>query len=171
MRMHRCAEIGCRELIKPGWTYCQPHYEARMKKYVHAKQANADRNAQTLRGQYELSQATKEYDSTRRQELHDGFYNTKQWKKISAYVKSRDGYADAINGRLWDDGELIVDHIIPRRLLPKGEQLDTSNLWLLTRAQHNHKTSVEKKLSENVLNHASCDWWRNVLREKPQERV
>lgn len=53
--MHRCAEIGCRELIKPGWTYCQPHYEARMKKYVHAKQANADRNAQTLRGQYELS--------------------------------------------------------------------------------------------------------------------
>ena len=39
MRMHRCAEIGCRELIKPGWTYCQPHYEARMKKYVHAKQA------------------------------------------------------------------------------------------------------------------------------------
>ena len=166
MRMHRCAEIGCRELIKPGWTYCQPHYEARMKKYVHAKQVNADRNAQTLRGQYELSQATKEYDSTRRQELHDGFYNTKQWKKISAYVKSRDGYADAVDGRLWDDGELIVDHIIPRRLLPKGEQLDTSNLWLLTRAQHNHKTSVEKKLSENVLKHASREWWRNVLREK-----
>ncbi|WP_269460754.1 hypothetical protein [Weissella cibaria] len=44
-----------------------------MKKYVHAKQVNADRSAQTLRGQYELSPATKEYDSTRRQELHDGF--------------------------------------------------------------------------------------------------
>ncbi|TVV27040.1 HNH endonuclease [Weissella cibaria] len=98
--------------------------------------------------------------------LHDGFYNTKQWKKISAYVKSRDGYADAINGRLWDEGDLIVDHIIPRRLLPKDKHLDTSNLWLLTRAQHNHKTSVEKKLSENVLKHASREWWGNVLREK-----
>ena len=47
MRRHRCAEIGCRELIKPGWTYCQPHYEARMNKYVHARQVNADRNAKT----------------------------------------------------------------------------------------------------------------------------
>ncbi|MDA5457234.1 hypothetical protein B817_682 [Weissella confusa] len=49
--------------------------------------------------------------------------------------------------------------------------MDTSNLWLLTRAQHNHKTAVEKKLNENVLKHASREWWRNVLREKPQERV
>ena len=171
MRMHRCAEIGCRELIKTGWTYCQAHYEARMSKYVKAKQDSMEMKAKTLSGQHELSQTTKEYDATRRQELHDGFYNSKQWNKVSAFVKQRDGYRDAIDGKVWDVGDLIVDHIIPRRLLPVDKQLEVDNLWLLTKAQHNHKTAVEKKLSVNVLKHAGRDWWAKILREKPQERL
>lgn len=171
MRLHRCAEIGCRELIKNGWSYCKKHYGSRMDKYVRAKQVSYDQKARTLRGQYELAQSTKEYDTTRRQELHDGFYTSKQWTKISDYVKQRDGYVDAIDNKLWDKGDLIVDHIIPRRLLPKDRQLDTDNLWLLTKAQHNHKTSIEKKLSENVLKHAGRDWWINILRKNQYNRV
>ncbi|TYC51130.1 HNH endonuclease, partial [Weissella muntiaci] len=44
-------------------------------------------------------------------------------------------------------------------------QYDTSNLWLLTRSQHNHKTAVEKKLNDNQLKKVSKDWWIKVLKK------
>lgn len=163
MRAHRCAEIGCRELIPLRWDYCDKHYQLRMQKYIKAKQISNETKAKTLRGQQELAQQTKAYDKGRRHELHDGFYQSKQWTRVSEFVKQRDGYCDAIDGKLWDKGDLIVDHIIPRRLLSKSEQLDTENLWLLTKSQHNHKTAVETKLNENVLKHAGRNWWINVL--------
>ncbi len=114
MRVHRCAEIDYRVLLKNSWSYCEQHYGTCMNKYMKAKQVTFDQKARTLRWHYELSQSTKAYDSTRRQELHDGFYVSKQW----------------------DKDDLIVGHIIPRRLLPKDRQLDTDNLWLLTKAQY-----------------------------------
>ncbi len=80
MRLHRCAEIGCRELIKNGWSNCEKHYGSRIDKYVRAKQVSFDQKARTLRGQYE---STKAYDTTRRQKLHDGFYTSKKWDKIT----------------------------------------------------------------------------------------
>lgn len=163
MRAHRCAEIGCRELIPLRWDYCDKHYQLRMQKYIKAKQISNETKAKTLRGQRELAEQTKVYDKGRRYELHDGFYQSKQWTRVSEFVKQRDGYCDAIDGNLWDKGDLIVDHIIPRRLLSKSEQLDTENLWLLTKRQHNHKTAVESKLNENVLKHAGRNWWINVL--------
>ena len=163
MRVHRCAEIGCRELIKLGWDYCDKHYQQRMNKYVKMSNANREQYAKTLRGQAKTAEHARDYDATRRQELHSGFYNSKQWNKVSDYVKHRDGYSDAINGMLWSKGDLIVDHIVPRRLLPAEKQLDKDNLWLLTREQHNHKTSVENKLNENVLKHAKREWWIKVL--------
>lgn len=97
MRLHRCAEIGYRELLKNSWSYCEQHYGTRMNKYMKAKQVTFDQKARTLRWHYELSQSAKVYDSTRRQELHDGFYASKQW----------------------DRDNLIVDHIISRRSLPR----------------------------------------------------
>ncbi|HBP97347.1 MAG TPA: hypothetical protein DD654_00170 [Leuconostoc lactis] len=114
MRLHRCAEIDYRDLLKNSWPYCEQHYDTRMNKYMKAKQVTFDQKARMLRWHYELSQSTKAYDSTRRQEIHDGFYESKQW----------------------DRDDLIVDHIIPKRLLPKDRQLDTDNLWLLTKAQY-----------------------------------
>lgn len=77
MRLHRCAEIGCRELIKNSWSYCERHYAARTDKYVEAKQVSFDQKTRTLHGQYELSRLTKTYDGTRRWEQHDGFYASK----------------------------------------------------------------------------------------------
>ncbi|GAK30208.1 prophage protein [Weissella oryzae SG25] len=136
-----------------------------MQRFNKQRVISQELNAKTLRGQQQLREATHSYDKTKRQELHDGFYQSVQWTKIAEYVKHRDGYLDGVNGRVWDKGQLIVDHLIPRRLLEGREQYDTSNLWLLTRPQHNHKTAVEKKLNDNQLKKVSKDWWIKVLKK------
>ncbi|VTU68614.1 hypothetical protein [Lactobacillus curvatus] [Leuconostoc pseudomesenteroides] len=75
-------------------------------------------------------------------------------------------YVDAIDGRAYDTGDLIVDHIVPRRLLnTKTEQYNMDNLWLLTKSHHNHKTAIENKLSDNKLSHLSREWWLKVLKD------
>ncbi|WP_433962121.1 HNH endonuclease, partial [Lactococcus lactis] len=99
-------------------------------------------------------------------ELHNGFYQDKRWSKVSEYVKARDGYVDAIEGKAWDKGDLIADHIIPRRLLSGMEQYNTDNLWLLTKSQHNKKTAIENKLSDQQLKNVGRDWWKKVLKNK-----
>lgn len=124
------------------------------------------READSMRNKHTQAERNKEYDNTRRKELHEGFYQTKQWKKVSEYVKSRDNYTDAIEHKLWDKGDLIVDHIIPRRLLDKDKQLDTENLWSLTKPQHNKKTAIEKKLKPEQLKKVGRDWWKKVLKNK-----
>ncbi|QIL51240.1 HNH endonuclease [Weissella coleopterorum] len=165
MRMHRCAEIRCTELIPMKYDYCQKHYEARMQRFNQQRLNSQELSSRTLRGQQKLREATQSYDETTRQELHDGFYQSKQWEKIASYVKQRDGYLDGVDGKAWDKGDLIVDHVVPRRLLGRDEQLNTDNLWLLTRSQHNHKTAVEKKLNDNQLKNISKNWWIKILKK------
>lgn len=166
MRLHRCANIGCRELIPLKHSYCQAHYNDRLDNYMAQRAKNKARASQTLRGKRDLAEQNRKYDQTRRKELHDGFYQSKQWTRIAEYVKQRDSYIDAIEGKTWDKGDLIADHIIPRRLLPGVEQYNTDNLWLLTKAQHNLKTSIEKKLSDQQLKHVGRDWWKKILQNK-----
>lgn len=157
MLRHRCNTRGCRELVVGK--YCLEHQQANDKRY--AEQAKA--SPRTMRDRSK----TREYDQTRRQEMHDGFYNSTQWRKVSAYVKERDGYRDGVDGRIWDVGELIVDHIVPRRLLDgRAAMLDESNLWLLTKSQHQHKTNVERKLGDVKLRHLDRKWWSKILKEK-----
>lgn len=166
MRLHRCAEVGCRELIKLGFDYCDAHYSQRMSAY-HDRRAKADELAdRTLRGKHNRAEQTKQYNEEVRPELGHEFYKSKQWARLSLYIKQRDMYVDAIDGRGYDTGELIVDHIVPRRLLKsKAEQLDSTNLWLLNRAHHNHKTAIENKMTDEKLKHVSRDWWKKVLKD------
>lgn len=166
MRLHRCAEIGCRELIKIGLDYCDKHYQKRMQSYK-VRQAKAEAlNAKTLRGQHDRFEYNKQYNAEVRPELGHEFYQSKQWKRISRYIKQRDMYTDAVDGRVYDQGDLIVDHCIPRRLLDsKAEQYDLNNLWLLSRSHHSHKTAIEKKMSDGKLKHISRDWWIKVLKD------
>ncbi|MCT3110846.1 HNH endonuclease, partial [Lactococcus lactis] len=56
--------------------------------------------------------------------------------------------------------------IIPRRLLSGMEQYNTDNLWLLTKSQHNKKTAIENKLSDQQLKNVGRDWWKKVLKNK-----
>lgn len=169
MRVHRCAEPGCRELIKPGFDYCEKHYTQRVTAYQEQKRINESIWNQSKRGQALNKEQTKRYDSTRRQELHDGFYTSKRWLKISTYVKRRDAYTDGVWNKLWDDGELIVDHIVPRRLLEGEAQYDMENLWLLDRRTHNRKTGYERKLPDEKLRTMTSSDWVKILRRMPKD--
>lgn len=166
MRLHRCANVGCRELIPLKHNYCQKHYDERLGNYINQRAESKAKASLTLRGQRNQAEQNREYDQTRRKELHNGFYQDKRWSKVSEYVKARDGYVDAIEGKAWDKGNLIADHIIPRRLLSGMEQYNTDNLWLLTKSQHNKKTAIENKLSDQQLKNVGRDWWKKVLKNK-----
>ncbi|MGI1726780.1 hypothetical protein [Pediococcus acidilactici] len=41
-----------------------------------------------------------------------------------------------------------------------------SNLWLLSRKEHNIKTKLEQSMKPNQLRHVSKDWWIKVIKEK-----
>lgn len=165
MRLHRCAEVGCRELIKLGFDYCDEHYSKRMAVYHQRRDETRALNSRTLKGQHAKAEYFKQYNEVVRPELGHEFYQSKQWERISRYVKQRDMYTDAIDGKVYDQGNLIADHVIPRRLFnTTAEQLDMDNLWLLSRSHHSHKTAIEHKMSDEQLKHISREWWKKVLK-------
>lgn len=166
MRLHRCAEIGCHELIKLGFDYCDKHYQSRMNSYHDRLKKSQELKSQTLRGQHDKLEYNRNYNENVRPELGHEFYKTTQWERISRYVKQRDMYTDSVDGKVYDQGDLIADHIIPRRLFnTTAEQLDMDNLWLLSRSHHSHKTAIEHKLSDEQLKHISREWWKKVLKD------
>ncbi|WP_294976410.1 HNH endonuclease [uncultured Leuconostoc sp.] len=165
MRLHRCAEVGCRELIKLGFDYCDEHYSKRMTAY-HQRQTKSEAlRSITLQGQHAKAEYDKQYNTEVRPELGHAFYQSKQWERISKFIKQREMYVDAADGRVYDQGNLIVDHLIPRRLLDKSEQYNMDNLWLLSRSHHNHKTAIENKMSDEKLKHVSREWWIKILKK------
>lgn len=73
------------------------------------------------------------------------------------------------SGKVLSDHDVIVDHIIPRRLV--DDPLDPSNLWCLSRSEHVIKTKVEQDIlvqpnKENILKHASEQWWIKAITER-----
>ena len=85
MRLHRCANIGCRELIPLKHNYCQKHYDERLGNYINQRAESKAKASLTLRGQRNQAEQNREYDKTRRKELHNGFYQDKRWSKVSEY--------------------------------------------------------------------------------------
>ncbi|MCS6143422.1 HNH endonuclease [Latilactobacillus curvatus] len=161
MRVHRCYQIGCRELVPLNHRYCDQHYKQRHKDYVN-KQSNLTESEQARR-----SRDSKRYDQQERNPERTAFYHSTRWIKVADYVRSRDMYSDQVTGNVVDDGASIVDHIVPMRLcaLPE-DKLDTTNLWLLSRRTHNIKTKLEQSMDDNKLKHLDRKWWTKVLREK-----
>ncbi|MRM79457.1 HNH endonuclease, partial [Lactococcus lactis subsp. cremoris] len=51
MRLHRCANIGCRELIPLKHNYCQKHYDERLGNYINQRAESKAKASLTLRGQ------------------------------------------------------------------------------------------------------------------------
>ncbi|MCT4420698.1 HNH endonuclease, partial [Leuconostoc falkenbergense] len=113
MRLHRCAEIGCRELIKLGFDYCDEHYSKRMNSYRDRLKQSQELKSQTLRGKRDKLEYNRNYNETVRPELGHEFYQTKQWERISEYIKQRDMYTSSVDGRVYGKGDLIVDHLVP----------------------------------------------------------
>ncbi len=149
MKVSHCNERGCRRLIPQGQRYCDEH--AKLHQWTGG-------NNQQSKDYY------KQYNRITRDQEANSFYHSQPWKTIRDFVVARDMYTDQVTGRVSD--ELIVDHIVPRRLLPADEQLDTSNLWSISRGTHTLKTRLEQHMSDNKLRHCSREWWEKVLSEK-----
>ena len=62
MRLHRCAEIGCHELIKLGFDYCDKHYQSRMNSYRDRLKQSQELKSQTLRGQRDKLEYNRNYN-------------------------------------------------------------------------------------------------------------
>lgn len=111
----------------------------------------------------------KRYNKCKRDPVANAFYQSKQWKKVRDSVVVRDYYSSGVTGRVIPNKELIVDHIVPRRLCE--DPFDESNLWCLSRGEHTIKTKLEESIAsqpngDNKLKHLSKIWWKKVLNEK-----
>lgn len=150
MKVSHCNERGCRRLIPQGQRYCQEHAK------LH--QWKSGGNNKQSKDYY------KRYNKVNRDQEANAFYHSKKWTTVRDFVVARDRYNDQVTNKVSD--ELIVDHIIPRRLLSVDEQLDTGNLWSLSRGTHTLKTRMEQHMTDNQLKHCSKEWWKKVLSEK-----
>lgn len=150
MKVSHCNQRGCRELIPQGQRYCDEH--AKLHQWTNGN------NQKVKRDEY------RNYNMNRRDEQANDFYHSKQWKTVRDFVIARDMYTDQVTNKVSD--ELIVDHIVPRRLLSAEEQLNTDNLWSLSRGTHTIKTRMEQHMTDNQLQHVSRGWWEKVLSEK-----
>lgn len=148
MKVSHCNERGCRRLVPQGERYCDEHAK------LHQWSGGSNQQSKDY---------YKRYNEVTRDQEANSFYHSKQWKSVREYVVARDLYTDQVTSKVSD--ELIVDHIVPRRLIPADEQLDTSNLWSLSRGTHTIKTRMEQHMTDNQLKHCSKEWWKKVLSE------
>lgn len=130
MKVHICGEHLCREVIPVNKRYCAKH------------EALHQFNKPTYSNKYEKHKADADYNANKRDREANEFYHLKQWQQVRSYVVSRDMYTSGVTGRVISDHELIVDHLIPRRLC--DDPLNVNNLWCLSRTEHNWKTKIEQ---------------------------
>lgn len=117
-KVHQCGEIRCHRIIPFDQRYCS----------VHAKLHEHDAYRKVSRRQQ--LEAYKTYNREHRDQTANAFYHSAQWQRVRDYVVNRDMYASGVSGITLTDHDLIVDHIVPRRLCK--DPLDTDNLWCLS---------------------------------------
>ena len=149
IKMHHCYHAGCHELLPFSVKYCRKH---------------TIRKTRTP----EDSKRDKFYNRFQRNKEANDFYHSNMWTKVRDYIVSRDMYVSGVSQQILNDKDIIVDHIIPLRLLDGNDRYEPTNLWLLSREEHNIKTKLEQKMKPNQLKHVSKDWWIKVIKEKLQ---
>lgn len=174
MRIHRCNWIGCRELVPKGDKFCELHEVANQRQREHY-QAELSKSLKGTRRERHLNQVSQaKYDSQVRDEQATAFYHSKRWVKLSRYVKVKQAYTSEVSGRMLNDNDCQVDHIVKRSLLPKDEQFNQDNLWLISRHEHSIKTAIENKMVRDgkteVLRHLDKQWWIKVIQEKLEDK-
>lgn len=151
-KVHECTYRLCHTLIPIGDRYCNKH------SYL-----------ENDRAKYRNKQYNKYY---RNQEANT-FYQSKAWKQMRKHVVITHNYTSQVSGRILADKDIIVDHIIPRRV-DKTKELVTDNLWILSRKEHNIKTHIEDKIlakpnGKNIITHLDITWWIKAIREQLNE--
>lgn len=111
-----CHKAGCNELIRDN-TYCDKHTDDRIKYY----------------DKYERNQDSKR------------FYNSKEWKRVRAYVIARDKglCVECLKNKKFTKFD-VVDHITPL-LVDWSLALSPSNLDCKCHSCHNKKTAEDKE--------------------------
>ena len=80
----------------------------------------------------------------------DGFYQSKEWRRVRAEILERDLWCCQLYGTLLTPGRTdpdsaVVDHIIPRSMAPELE-LDPGNLWSVSKQAHDSVcASIERR--------------------------
>ena len=152
MKMKRCRKHNCRNLIpyEQYNPYCDKHSKSK------------SGNDITYKG----VKHTKQIENKHRYDkvMNYNFYQTKEWAKLSQYIKRANVYTDSIDSKLLRDNDIIVDHIVPRRLLPQSEWLNADNLWCISRYHHRIKTNMEATMSASELKRMSRSDWKVELR-------
>lgn len=174
MRMHRCNYLGCRVLVSMNDKFCDQHAEENKRDRDMALSKYKEGIKGSLKEQHDNRQAQKKYNEETRDSTATEFYHSVRWTKIANHVRVRDSYMSGVSGKILNNGDIQVDHVIKRELLDKERWYDTENLWLLSRREHQLKTSIELKLlrenRQNVLRNLDKDWWIKVLKERLYER-
>lgn len=174
MRVHRCNWIGCMELVPQGDKFCELHEVSNQRQREHYQQ-ELSQNLKGTRRERHLNQVSQaKYDAEVRDQDAVSFYHSRRWVKLSRYVKVKASYTSAISGQVLNDSDTQIDHVAPRRLLPKEQWYDQDNLWLISRREHQLKTAIEAKMIRDgkteVLRHLNKSWWTKVIREKLEDK-
>lgn len=150
-----CEEARCHTVIPFDVRYCKVHapLHQRFSKVTHEQR----------------KKMYKKYNAEKRDPIANAFYQSKQWRNVRDSVVARDYYSSGVTGQVIPNKELIVDHIVPRRLCE--DPFDKSNLWCLSRGQHTIKTRIEESIAQQPngdqkLKHLSKRWWKKILKEK-----
>ena len=174
MRVHRCNFIGCMELVPQGSKFCELHEISNQRQREHYQQELSQSLKGTRRERHMNQQAQAKYDMETRDQDATAFYHSKRWVKLSRYVKVKQGYISEVSGKVLNDNDCQVDHIIKRSLLSKEQWYDQDNLWLLSRKEHYIKSNIERHMiktgKQDVLKHLDKEWWKKVIREKLEDK-
>lgn len=157
MKMRHCKYNGCRKLIPFDESYCHTHILV-----IASQDKDKELQEQQLRemsqGYQQAERHTRYANSTRAESLGHAFYQSVSWRKLSARIKVRDLYIDAVDNRVLGSNGLIVDHVIPRRTAPELS-MSEDNLWLLSREHHNRKSSQERLMTDDELRQMTREDW------------
>lgn len=148
-KVHECTYRLCHELIPINDRYCDKH------SYL-----------ENDRAKYRNKQYNKYY---RNQEANT-FYQSKDWKQMRYHVVIQHNYTSQVSNRILPDKDIIVDHIVPRRI-DRTKQLSSDNLWLLSREEHNIKTHIEDRIlskpnGKNIITRLDKAWWIKSIKEQ-----
>jgi len=165
MKMRHCKFQGCRQLVPYDESYCHAHALVMASKAVD-KEIEQKRLESMSRGYRANERHTKYANSSRFDEIGAGFYQSSQWRKLSARVRVRDLYTCQVCGKVQQMNEsYVVDHIVKRRI-DEAKAMDSSNLWLLCRQCHNKKSALENKLPPEKQMIMTKDEWQQMIKTK-----
>ncbi|MBC6361646.1 HNH endonuclease [Lactobacillus apis] len=107
--------------------------------------------------------SAKDNDYTKNSD--DKFYRTKKWTTTkNSRIKEDDNTCQVCGKKYKDTNEFNVDHIIMRRLLPKDQWYDKTNLWTLCKCCNGIKQSLEQSFDCKKLKETKKSEWIKYIR-------